>query len=122
MYELRVKTVFSAAHHLIDYPGACQRIHGHNWTVCAALRANETDQSGMVIDLMEFNRLLNECIEQFDHRVINTVPPFDRINPTSENMAKYVYDWLAEHLPESVRMHHVSIAETDSFSVRYTAE
>lgn len=117
MYRLDVKTEFSAAHRLVEYPGACSRIHGHNYTVRAAITAPDIDENGMVMDLMEFKTVLDGCVQQFDHRVINDVKPFDRLNPTSEQLAKYIYDYLAERLP--VHVESVMVAEIDAFQVTY---
>ena len=117
MYRLNVKAEFSAAHRLVDYPGACSRIHGHNYTVRAAITAPDVDENGMVMDLMDFKTVLDECVQQFDHRVINEVKPFDQLNPTSETLAKYIYDYLAERL--SVYVESVTVSEVDAFQVTY---
>ncbi|HNR68481.1 MAG TPA: 6-carboxytetrahydropterin synthase QueD [bacterium] len=122
MYELTVQTTFSAAHHLLDYSGACRRIHGHNWKVKASLQASQLNEKGMVFDLMEFQRILNTCVQQFDHRMINEVPPFDRINPTSEHLARIIFEWMSEHLPANLRLTEIRVAETDDYSVVYTPE
>ena len=88
MFTLCVKARFSGAHRLVNYPGACQRIHGHNWQVKARIRARELDEQGMVMDLMQLSSLLKECLDQYDHRMVNEVAPFDSLNPTSENLAR----------------------------------
>jgi 6-pyruvoyltetrahydropterin/6-carboxytetrahydropterin synthase len=119
MYKLVVESFFSAAHHLVDYPGACRRIHGHNWVVKATVAAELLDQSGMVMDLYALKKILDDCLMQFDHRLINETPPFDTLNPTSENLAKYIFDFMKQRLPEPITMHQVQISETEKFSVVY---
>ncbi|MBN1466090.1 6-carboxytetrahydropterin synthase QueD [candidate division KSB1 bacterium] len=117
MYKLLVVAKFSAAHRLIDYPGACERIHGHNWRVKVTVCAEDVDENGMVMDLVQLKKRIDDCVAQFDHRVINDVPPFDQLNPTSENLAKYLYHAIAEQLDLSV--HSVQVAEMDDYAVVY---
>ncbi|HPG37849.1 MAG TPA: 6-carboxytetrahydropterin synthase QueD [bacterium] len=120
MYKLVVESFFSAAHHLVEYPGACRRIHGHNWVVKATIAASILDESGMVMDLFTLKAILDDCLNQFDHRLINETPPFDTVNPTSENLAKYIYDYMKKQLPQGINMHQVEVCETEKFSVIYS--
>lgn len=117
MYKLKVVSKFSAAHRLVEYPGACERIHGHNWKVKVTVCAEQVDENGMVMDLVQLKKHIDECVAQFDHRVINDVPPFDRLNPTSENLAKYLYDNIAKRL--NVPVQSVQVAEVDEYAVVY---
>lgn len=117
MYKLVVKSKFSAAHRLVDYPGACARIHGHNWTVQVTVTAPTVDENGMVVDLVELKKHIDDCVMQFDHQVINDVPPFDQLNPTSENIAKYLYDYVAERI--DVAVESVQVSEVDDYAVIY---
>ena len=120
MFKLCVESDFSAAHRLVDYPGPCHRIHGHNWKVKATIAAETLDELGMVIDLYDLKTILDECLQQFDHRIINEVLPFDKINPTSENLAKYIYEFMENKCPEKVKMDQVEIFETEKFSVIFS--
>lgn len=117
MYKLIVSSKFSAAHRLVEYPGACARIHGHNWTVQVTVSASDVDDKGMVVDLVELKQHIDDCVSQFDHRVINDVQPFDTVNPTSENIAKYLYDYVAERI--SVHVESVQVAEVEEYAVVY---
>jgi 6-pyruvoyltetrahydropterin/6-carboxytetrahydropterin synthase len=117
MYKLIVRTRFSAAHFLREYPGVCARVHGHNWLVKVTVAAPDVDENGMVVDLVTLKKTIDECVDQFDHRIINEVPPFDRLNPTSENLAKYLYDYIAPRI--TIAVVGVEIAETDDYSVIY---
>ena len=120
MYKLNVTCNFSAAHRLVEYPGACARIHGHNWRVKVTVAADEIDENGMVMDLVELKNLINDCIRQFDHQVLNDVPPFDELNPTSENIAQYLYHYVAERIDLTV--YSVEVAEVDDYSVVYSPQ
>jgi len=119
MFEVTVKTEFAAAHRLIDHPGPCREIHGHNWKVEAAFAGAKLDKQGMVIDFADVMKELDRIKSLVDHRMINEVPPFDRINPTAENIAKWIFDELAENLPTSPA--RVTVHETDSTSASYSA-
>lgn len=120
MYQLVVKGQFSAAHRLVQYPGACARIHGHNWKVKATMAGDKLDALGMVFDMMALQSILQECLDQFDHHMINEVAPFDQLNPSSENLAHFIYHWMKKRLPEPVQIVQVEVAENDEFSVAYS--
>lgn len=122
MYKLTVESGFSAAHRLVNYPGACSNLHGHNWKVKLTISATELDDTGMVIDLMELKNYLDECLQQFDHHLINEVEPFDVTNPTSENLARYIYQWIRDRLPEKIGIETVQVLETEDFAVSYCAD
>ena len=105
MYEVSRDHFFSAAHQLRGYGGKCESLHGHNWKIRIVARAHELDHVGMVIDFNILKEALNEILEEFDHKMLNDVKPFDEINPTAENIARY----LAESLDEKVSDDRVSI-------------
>ncbi len=98
-YILRVVARFEAAHHLTSYKGVPEPNHGHSWRVEAVLAAPELDGEGMAFDFVEIKTALVELVARFDHGDINTVPPFDRVSPTTERVAAWFYDRLSERLP-----------------------
>jgi len=120
MYKLNVITHFSAAHRLKFYPGECERIHGHNYKIKVTVAGDELDELGMLMDLMVLRTIVNECVQPFDHRLINEVAPFDSINPTSENLANYIFSWLKKNLPNKVTVTQVEVGETEELSVIYS--
>ena len=119
MFTLSVEKVISTAHHLRDYDGPCARVHGHNWRIKFEVQADEVDDSGIAIDFSELDSKLWEVIGPFDHQLINSVPPFDEINPTAENLVKYFYDQLKSKLEATISIKKVSIWETDDYMVSY---
>jgi 6-pyruvoyltetrahydropterin/6-carboxytetrahydropterin synthase len=119
MYTLSVEKVISSAHQLRDYDGPCARIHGHNWKVKVDVQSEKIDESGIVIDFTELDKHLLEVIGPFDHQLINVVPPFDKINPTAENLVKFIYQELKIKLSQKVSLVKVSIWETDEYMVSY---
>lgn len=84
-YDLRVITEFSSAHVLRGYPGACERVHGHNFRVEVVVRATALDELGMGLDFRELTAMTEALTAGLDHRLLNEVPPFDEVNPTAEN-------------------------------------
>jgi 6-pyruvoyltetrahydropterin/6-carboxytetrahydropterin synthase len=119
MYKLSVEKVISTAHHLRDYDGPCARIHGHNWRVKLEVQSKKVDHIGIAIDFTELDEILWEVIGPFDHQLINSVPPFDKLNPTAENLAKFIYEQLKLKLTEKVSISSVSVWETDDYMVSY---
>ena len=96
MFELTVKAEFEAAHQINGYNGKCQRLHGHNWTVEAIVNGTELDELGMLIDFKVLKAELNNVLDELDHRYLNDLDMFKIKNPTAENLAKYIFDTLAE--------------------------
>ncbi len=122
-YTLRILTEFASAHTLRGYPGACSRLHGHNWKVEVELEARKLDELGMGLDFKIIKRSANELVGELDHRYLNEVSPFDKVNPTAENIAAYLYRGLAERLnDERVQVRTVTLWETDRACVRYTED
>ena len=98
MYEISVEKHFDAAHFLRGYKGKCEALHGHRFQVVARVRASELDNIGIAYDFAELKRHLNDILSRFDHTCINDVPPFDKINASSENIASTIYDELRSKL------------------------
>ena len=120
MYRISVKSGFSAAHNLREYQGKCEKLHGHNWQVEAHFTSPGINREGMVIDFTEAKRILKKVLDMLDHNYINEVPPFDKINPTSENIARFVFEKLKKELKESsVFIERVEIQETDNSKASY---
>lgn len=94
MYNIRVEANFSSAHNLIGYKGKCEELHGHNWKIEAVASKDKLDKSGMVLDFRYLKTELNEVVEKLDHKYLNNLAYFKKVNPTSENIAKYIYDRL----------------------------
>jgi 6-pyruvoyltetrahydropterin/6-carboxytetrahydropterin synthase len=104
MFSISVEKKFSSAHCLNDYNGPCARIHGHNWKVRAEIQSHSLDKTGMVTDFNIVDKWLTDVISPFDHRLINEVEPFNSINPTAENLVKYLYEQLKQKITTNVRL------------------
>jgi 6-pyruvoyltetrahydropterin/6-carboxytetrahydropterin synthase len=98
MYEISVESHFDAAHYLRGYRGKCEALHGHRYRVVARVKAKRLDDIGLAFDFTELKRHLNDILSRFDHVCLNDVTPFDRINPSAENIAATIYDELKSRL------------------------
>ncbi|WP_018946585.1 6-carboxytetrahydropterin synthase QueD [Thioalkalivibrio sp. AKL17] len=122
-YTLRVLTDFASAHTLRDYPGQCANMHGHNWKVEAEVEAETLDDTGMAVDFKVVKSAAREIAGQLDHRYLNDVPPFDTVNPTAENIARWFFRELAERLNRpGLRVSALTLWETDRACVRYSED
>lgn len=119
MFYLQVEDDFAAAHQLREYKGRCENLHGHNWRVKARVKGPQLDACGMLVDFGILKRLLKECLDELDHRFLNEKPPFDTINPTSENLARHLYRELGSRLPNGVTVHDITVWESEKCAAIY---
>ena len=120
MYNLRIRGSFSAAHQLSGYQGKCESLHGHNWNVELNVSGADLDAIGLLIDFKELKKILGGILEEFDHKLINTLDAFREINPSSENLAKYIFNRVKAKLPGKVKVESVSVWESDTAGAEYT--
>ncbi len=99
MYSLKVEGNFSSAHNLRGYKGKCESLHGHNWRVEIIVKSDGLDHLGMVLDFKYLKQKLNTVLEEMDHKYLNKLSYFKKINPTSENIAEYIYKKLKKKIP-----------------------
>jgi len=120
MFEVSVEQSFAAGHALRNYHGKCENVHGHNYKVRITVAGAELDDTGLLVDFLEVKRLMGAAIDYLDHRFINDLAPFDEINPSAENIAKYFYDRVAQGIDtNAVRISEVKVWETDTSSAVY---
>jgi len=118
MYEVKVQSSFSSAHKLKGYKGKCEELHGHNWKIEVSASSAELDSIGMVVDFKDIKILLNSVLQELDHKFLNDLECFSKINPTSENIAKYIHDKI-NGLDQGVKVNSVTVWETDTASATY---
>ena len=121
-YELKIRSRFSAAHRIRDYGGKCEELHGHNWLVEVVVGSDEIDANGLVIDFRDLKNSTEEVLESVDHRFLNDVPPFDKANPTSENISKYICEQVSSKLPGGhLQVIAVTVWESEDACATYRA-
>ncbi len=122
-FTLKVLSDFAAAHSLREYPGACQRLHGHNWKIETEVSATQVNELGMVLDFKEIKHAVREVTDRLDHQYLNDLVPFNELNPTAEHIALHIFQALAERLNDgNVRVQAVTVWETDRASARYSED
>lgn len=124
MYEVSVEETFAAGHSLRGYRGKCENIHGHNYRLRVVVEGEQVDSIGLLVDFSDLKRIMREAIEKLDHQFLNEVPPFDKVNPSAENMAHYFYKEITRELKggsreNPVRVAEVKIWETDTAIATY---
>ena len=122
MFQVSVEETFSAGHALRGYHGKCENPHGHNYKVRILVEGPGLDSTGLLCDFTHLKGVLREIIGGVDHRFLNDQPPFDVVNPSAENLARFFYDQTSSRLrelPEEARIAAVTVWETDVTSATY---
>ncbi len=121
MYELKVITQFAAAHKLRDFKGKCERLHGHNWRIEVILTGEKLNNAGLLIDFKEVKEATDGILEKFDHSFLNELPQFKDQNPSSENIAAYLFERLSSRLNNNqIKVAKVIAWESDFASASYS--
>lgn len=123
MFEIVVEKYFDAAHYLRGYKGKCENIHGHRYTIRVRLKAAGVNEIGLAYDFTDIKRYLSEIIDRYDHTSLNDVEPFDKINPSAENIAGTIFAELKPKLfSEAVTISAVEAWETPQQGAIYTPD
>jgi 6-pyruvoyltetrahydropterin/6-carboxytetrahydropterin synthase len=123
MYEIVVEQHFEAAHFLRGYQGKCENIHGHRYSVIVRLKAERLNDIGLAYDFTELKRHLKGILARFDHTSLNDIPPFDKINPSAENIATTLFEELKTKLAdEPVTVSAVEIWENPQQGVKFSPD
>ena len=120
MYEVKIKADFSAAHNLREVGGKCESLHGHNFIVEVAVESESLDEGGMVIDFRLLKAKTKAILETLDHRYLNELPLFARTNPSSENLAAYIFRELSREVDQGPRrVSRVCVWESETSRATY---
>ena len=120
MYQVSIEQHFDAAHFLRGYQGKCEALHGHRFRAVVKVEASRIDEVGMAYDFAKLKRHLRDILSRFDHTCLNDVPPFDKINPSSENIARTIYNELKPKLEGTpVVLASVEVWESPESRVAY---
>jgi len=115
-YKLSVTDWFSSAHFLRQYKGKCENLHGHNWKVRVSVSGNKLDKTGMLLDFTDMKKYLKQVISYLDHKLLNEIEPFDKINPTAENIAAFIFEKMKVAETETAKICEVEVWESRTSS------
>jgi len=120
MYQVCVTREFCSAHFLRNYQGKCANLHGHNWKIEVAFQSKNLNTNGIMVDFLDIGSALDKLLEIIDHKNINDIPPFDQINPTSENLARWFFDEIKQRMTDAAPAPHcIKIWETPDAYASY---
>lgn len=123
MYELKVISKFAAAHQLSMVTEKCENLHGHNWKIEVYVAGNKLNEWGVLVDFGEIKRHLSDVMDILDHKFLNDINAFRDINPSSENIAKYIADQMQSRLTDpSIRVSRVRVWESDDACATYITQ
>jgi len=122
MYEVSVDETFAAAHNLREYKGKCEDLHGHNYKVRIVLAGKELDSTGLLYDFVHLKQVIRGVIQSLDHKYLNELVPFDKLNPSAENIARHIYDETSRQLrqtPNGAGVASITVWETETTAATY---
>ena len=121
MYHLTIQTHFAAAHNLLNYQGDCENLHGHNWKVEVTVATDQLDKAGLGIDFKILKKHTKEIMNYLDHKYLNDLDAFKGISPSSEHIAKFIFDRLLDSLSGfDVSVEKITVWESDNAYASYT--
>lgn len=120
MYELTVISDFAAAHNLRQYEGECENLHGHNWNVEVTVATKKLNKIGLGVDFKILKRTLENILKRLDHKYLNEIQPFDKENPSSENIARYIFKQLQKEIKDkNIQTARVKVWESENAAAVY---
>lgn len=121
MFRLKVQDYFSSAHYLKNYKGSCENLHGHNWKVELLVEGSQLNNLDILIDFKILKSILKETLNELDHKLLNEIPYFKNVNPSSERLAEYIFKKIKDKLSQysNIKVKEVTVYETDKVSATY---
>jgi 6-pyruvoyltetrahydropterin/6-carboxytetrahydropterin synthase len=121
MYELKIISQFAAAHQLREFVGKCEELHGHNWKVEVYVTGNRLGKNGLLIDFALIKKQTEQVLDEMDHKFLNDLEAFKELNPSSENIARHIFESLSKELNDgNVRVSRVTAWESDDACATYS--
>lgn len=121
MYKVKIISRFSAAHSLRNYKGKCEALHGHNWRVEILVSSPKLNSSGMVMDFSDLKKLTSGVFGELDHCHLNELDYFKAQNPSSEEIAKYIFDELKDEITaKGCKLEEIKVWETEASCASYS--
>jgi 6-pyruvoyltetrahydropterin/6-carboxytetrahydropterin synthase len=120
IFEVKISVGFAAAHKLKDFRGKCENLHGHNWKIEVVLRGKSLDPIGILVDFGEMKAATKQALQEVDHKYLNELPFFSQNNPSSENIARFLFERLSARFNnENSWLHSVSAWESPDACATY---
>jgi 6-pyruvoyltetrahydropterin/6-carboxytetrahydropterin synthase len=120
MFEVTIEQTFAAGHALRNYHGKCENVHGHNYRCEVTVEGEQLDHAGLLVDFVLLKKVVQSVIDRMDHQWLNDFPPFDVLNPSAENIAKFIYEEVNKGINgPGVRLGSVRLWETDTSYATY---
>jgi 6-pyruvoyltetrahydropterin/6-carboxytetrahydropterin synthase len=120
MYQLKITSNFASAHNLMNYQGDCENLHGHNWKVDVSVTAQDLDKAGLGIDFKKLKAETKTLLKTLDHKYLNELEPFKEVSPSSENIARYIYQELSRKLNnDNIKVESITVWESDFARAKY---
>jgi 6-pyruvoyltetrahydropterin/6-carboxytetrahydropterin synthase len=121
MYELQITTQFAAAHQLRNFRGKCEKLHGHNWRIDVFVEGEKLNDTGLLIDFKDLKDATDKILDELDHSFLNELPQFKDQNPSSENIAAYIFMKLSSELNDTnIKVSKVTAWESDTANSSYS--
>jgi 6-pyruvoyltetrahydropterin/6-carboxytetrahydropterin synthase len=123
MFEISVDYTFAAGHALRGYKGKCENVHGHNYKVRVIVAGENLNNIGLLMDFVDLRAAIKAMVDKWDHRFLNDLPPFDKLNPSAENMARVFYEGIESDVARhGLSVRSVTVWETDTTSATYQSK
>jgi 6-pyruvoyltetrahydropterin/6-carboxytetrahydropterin synthase len=123
MYTVWKDRWISSAHNLREYKGKCENLHGHNWRVRVVVAGDALDKTGLLVDFADLDAAMEDVCRRYDHIYFNETPPFDEVNPSAENIARFFHDEIAARLEPGAggrfRVHEVFVWDSEGCCASY---
>ena len=119
MFEISVETHFYASHELELGDGLKEPSHFHDWSVTAEVSSENLNNIGIVMNFHKLKELLENITLKFNKKNLNKIKYFQKINPTAENVAQFIFDKLQPQLPENVKLSGISVIEEAGCIAKY---
>lgn len=123
MYELKIISHFAAAHQLREFQGGCEQLHGHNWKIEVHVKGTTLGSDGVLIDFKKLKAETHKILDELDHRFLNELSAFEHLNPSSENIARHLFESLTSRFDDgNVRISKVSAWESETACASYALD
>jgi len=121
VYEITILAHFSGAHRLRYLHGQCEALHGHNWKIEVSVTSRRLGKDGVALDFGILKQEVANVLKTLDHTFLNDLPYFKKKEPSSENIAKYIFDRLQpEARKRKVMLKKVTAWESETASATYS--